>query len=429
MSRFLVNPRLCFGSLRSGRSLWNNLNIKTYIGRQVAVPKMVFSGRLFSSTIPKLDHIEDVPTLHPLLVKRAEALTKEFATLEKAVANGAFDQETSVKFSNLSVILENYHRYQEDMGNLASLIEIIETEEDEELINEAVSETNALISSLRKTTRSLEARLLPPIKHSGKPAILELRPGVGGSEAAIFTKDLMDMYINFANHMRWKHSVISQSFTGQGSINEAIISIDEPGSYDKLRHESGVHRVQRIPSTETKGRIHTSTSAVVVLPKMSEGNESSLRDDEKSFQPGEVRIDTMRAGGKGGQHVNTTDSAVRLTHIPTGIQVQQQDERSQPRNKAKAFSILRARLAALEREKEIAEQRKLRTDQVTTTDRSDKIRTYNYPQNRITDHRCAFSLHDVEGCMAGSRLAEIIEKVEEHEFEDRLEQLIASAAA
>lgn len=160
---------------------------------------------------------------------------------------------------------------------------------------------------------------------------------------------------------------------------------------------------------------------------MSEGTEQSLKEDERQFAPGEVRIDTMRAGGKGGQHVNTTDSAVRLVHIPTGIIVMQQDERSQPRNKAKAFQILRSRLALLEREKEIAEQRRMRTDQVSTTDRSDKIRTYNYPQNRVTDHRCGYSVHDLPGVMAGEKLDELIEKVDEHEFEERLQLLIELA--
>lgn len=220
---------------------------------------------------------------------------------------------------------------------------------------------------------------------------------------------------------------MSKTVAPNDALTEAIIAIDAPGAYNTLRHESGVHRVQRVPATETKGRTHTSTAAVVVLPKMSEGTEQSLKEDERQFAPGEVRIDTMRAGGKGGQHVNTTDSAVRLVHIPTGIIVMQQDERSQPRNKAKAFQILRSRLALLEREKEIAEQRRMRTDQVSTTDRSDKIRTYNYPQNRVTDHRCGYSVHDLPGVMAGEKLDELIEKVDEHEFEERLQLLIELA--
>lgn len=354
-------------------------------------------------------------------------MTKEFGDLEKKMALGTFDQETNIRFSNLSVILDNYHKYQSEMENLTSLVEIINEETDPELVEEAQAELEETVPLVVRKSQVLQKRLLPPIIHNDKPAILELRPGVGGSEAGLFTKDLLTMYINYANLMRWPYTILSESNGGNGTLNEAILSVDAPGAYNNLRHESGVHRVQRIPATEAKGRIHTSTAAVVVLPKMSEGTERSLTDDERLFAPGEIRIDTMRSGGKGGQHVNTTDSAVRIVHIPTGIMVVQQDERSQPKNKAKAFLILRARLAQLEREKEIAEQKKLRTDQVTTTDRSDKIRTYNYPQNRVTDHRCGHSIHDLPGFMAGPKLEEMIEKMDEFEFEERLQALIAQS--
>lgn len=365
--------------------------------------------------------------MHPLLLSRAKAMSKEFSELEQKMALSSFDQETTIKFSNLSVILDNYHKYLGEMENLKLLVELLNEEEDPELVAEAEMELQQSVPSISKTSQILRKRLLPPIMHSDRPAILELRPGVGGSEAGLFTQDLLNMYINYANHMRWPYTILSESTTTSGFLNEAIVSIDAPGAYNSLRHESGVHRVQRIPATEGKGRIHTSTAAVVVLPKMSDGNESSLKEDERLFAPGEVRIDTMRSGGKGGQHVNTTDSAVRLVHIPTGTMVVQQDERSQPKNKAKAFLILRARLAQLDREKEIAEQKKLRTDQVTTTDRSDKIRTYNYPQNRVTDHRCGFSVHDLPGLMEGPKLEEMIEKLDEHEFEERLQLLIAQS--
>lgn len=351
-------------------------------------------------------------------------MSKEYTTLEKQMGQASFDQDTVIKFSSISSVLDKYHSYTQDMENLTSLLEIINEESDAELVEEANAELQEVVPLVNKTSNLLRKRLLPPIVHGDRPAIMELRPGVGGSEAGIFTQDLLNMYINFANHMRWPYKIISESQSGNGFLNEAILSIDSPGAYNTLRHESGVHRVQRIPATEAKGRIHTSTAAVVVLPKMSDGTEQSLKEDERLFAPGEIRIDTMRAGGKGGQHVNTTDSAVRLVHIPTGIMVMQQDERSQPKNKAKAFSILRARLAQLDREKEIAEQKRIRTDQVTTTDRSDKIRTYNYPQNRVTDHRCGYSVHDLPGLMEGPKLEEILEKLEEHEFEGRLQMLI-----
>ncbi|KAK6455006.1 uncharacterized protein RJT20DRAFT_129676 [Scheffersomyces xylosifermentans] len=377
-----------------------------------------------------LEKFDQIPQIHPLLLERAEVMKKEFASVESKMSSGDFDQDLTIKFSNLSIILENYAKYTSEMATFQELKEfILEPDQDPELLQDAMEEVETTVPQLLRSINTLQSRLLPPMKYDDKPAILELRPGVGGSEASLFTGDLMQMYINFANFMKWRYTIVSKSEGNAGFLNEVIMSIDDPGSYNILRHESGVHRVQRIPSTESKGRIHTSTAAVVVLPKMSDGTESSLKDDERQFAPGEVRIDTMRAGGKGGQHVNTTDSAVRLVHIPTGVTVQQQDERSQPKNKAKAFSILRARLAALERDKEFNEQRKMRTDQVTTTDRSDKIRTYNYPQNRVTDHRCGFSLHDLTGCMAGSRLMDVIEKVEEHEFESRLQDLIADSKA
>lgn len=382
-----------------------------------------YSKKFLSSITEKIE-ADELPLIHPLLLKRAESMEKQFKVIENKMTAGGFDQDTNKEYSNLSVILDHYNRYKQDMESVQSLLEIL-NEGDPDLTEEAASELKVLLPNLLKSLRVLQSRLLPPVKHSDKAAILELRPGVGGSEAALFTEDLVNMYQNFCNKMKWKTNIILEARHSNGGISECILSVDVQGAYNTLRHESGVHRVQRIPETETKGRIHTSTAAVVVLPKVSDGNEISLKEDERHFGPGEVRIDTMRAGGKGGQHVNTTDSAVRLTHIPTGIQVVQQDERSQPRNKAKAFSILRARLAALDREKEIAEQKKLRTDQVTTTDRSDKIRTYNFPQNRITDHRCSFTMYDIEGCMNGLRLLDIIEKVEEYELEDRLQSLIA----
>ncbi|CUM62941.1 uncharacterized protein PRCAT00000501001 [Priceomyces carsonii] len=384
--------------------------------------RCLVASRLCSSLV----EIPEAPVVHPLLTKRAEAMKIRFNELEKKISQGCFDQEISKEFSNLSVILDNYHKYQLEMENFSNLKEMVG--QDPELSDEARDEMYEILPKVVKTANILKSRLLPQILHSDKPTIIELRPGIGGSEAGIFSNDLLEMYQNFANHMRWKWTLISKSVSNNGFLNEAILAINSPNSYDCLRHESGVHRVQRIPSTETKGRIHTSTAAVVVLPKVSEGNESSLKEDERIFKPGEIRIDTMRAGGKGGQHVNTTDSAVRITHLPTGIHVVQQDERSQPKNKAKAFSILRARLAALEREKQIQEQKKIRTEQVTTTDRSDKIRTYNYPQNRVTDHRCGFSLYDIESCMDGSKLMDIIDAVQQHELEERLQDLIDGEA-
>lgn len=406
----------------------NRLRIQFPISRALAQRKPI-NGTLIRNIVVRsnasVSSSEYFEPMHPLLLKRAELLSGQFEELEKKMSLGTFDQETSIKFSNVSAILDLYNKYNQDLETLEGLVDILNEETDKELRSEAESEINILVPNLQRNSREVQKRLLPILKHSDKPAILELRPGVGGNEAAIFTKDLLNMYIAVAHHNRWPHSVVSESLNSAGLLNEAVLSIETPGTYSILRHESGVHRVQRVPATEIKGRIHTSTAAVVVLPKMSDGTEQSLATDERQFSPEEIRIDTMRSGGKGGQHVNTTDSAVRIVHLPTGISVVQQDERSQPRNKAKAFSILRARLAQLEREKEISEQKKLRTDQVTTTDRSDKIRTYNYSQNRVTDHRCGHLIHDLPGFMEGVKFLELAEKLEETEFEDRLLMLIA----
>ncbi|KAK6203624.1 uncharacterized protein RJT21DRAFT_119789 [Scheffersomyces amazonensis] len=393
---------------------------------QLVTSLTVSSSKWYSTREEIYEKVNEMPRIHPLLLERAEIISQEHKALSDTLSNSnEFNQELSTKFSNLSFAIEIYSRYKEQLTTLDELLEMVEEpNQDPEIISEAFDEIDTLLPELGQTIRKLQNRLPPPLKFGDKPTIIELRPGVGGGEAGLFTEDLMQMYINYANIKRWRWELVSKNEGSNGFPNEIIININEPGSYNELRFESGVHRVQRIPATEKQGRIHTSTAAVVVLPKMSEGNEKSLKEDERQFQPGEIRIDTMRSGGKGGQHVNTTDSAVRLVHIPTGIIVVQQDERSQPMNKAKAFSILRARLAQLEKDKEYADQRKMRTDQVSTTDRSDKIRTYNYPQNRVTDHRCGYSIHDLQGCMNGSKLGELIEKLEEYEFESRLQDLI-----
>lgn len=367
--------------------------------------------------------LSGLPQLHPLLVRRAHLLQEEQAQLSSKL--DTYDPELQITYDRNSHVLKTY----DEFSRILLEIRELSTIRDPDLISEAQEELQELVPKYTSIIEELNNKLLPPVKYAECGCMIELRPGVGGNEASLFTDDLMQMYLNFASIQSWPALVISRSTNSSGFVNEIILSINQPGAYDVLRHESGVHRVQRIPETENKGRVHTSTSAVIILPKMSDGNENSLRADEMQFKPGEVRIDTMRAGGKGGQHVNTTDSAVRLVHIPTGIMVMQQDERSQPQNKAKAFAILRARLAEKERVEELNRQRQMRTSQVSSTDRSDKIRTYNYPQNRVTDHRCGFSLHDIAGCMGGNKLNEIIDKVREVEYKERLQEMLETSGA
>ena len=236
---------------------------------------------------------------------------------------------------------------------------------------------------------------------SDKNAILEVRAGTGGDEAALFAADLLRMYQRYADKHRWKFEIMSSSDTGIGGIKEASAEISGKGVFARLKYESGVHRVQRVPETESGGRIHTSAATVAVLPEAEEV-DVEIKDSD-------LRIDTYRAQGAGGQHVNTTDSAVRITHLPTGIVVQQQDEKSQHKNRAKALKILRARIYDAEREAQAHARAKDRRNQVGSGDRSERIRTYNFPQGRVSDHRINLTLHKLERVLEGETLDEIID--------------------
>lgn len=381
----------------------------------------VFRRRLQSSLTEGNFEIKE---LHPSMIKRVEKYVQELKELEHLLSKGgAFDEEKQKTYGKVSFIKDVYDQYKSQLQNLKDLKEMME--EDLSLKEDAQLEFEKLLPHLSQTSNELLNTLLPPHPFAAMPCILELRPGVGGIEAMIFAQDMLNMYTGYAQNKRWKYHIISKSENQSGSgILDAILSIDEPGSYNRLRYEAGVHRVQRVPATETKGRTHTSTAAVVVLPQMGDESEREADAYERTFKPEEIRIDVMRASGKGGQHVNTTDSAVRLTHFPSGIVVSMQDERSQHKNKAKAFAILRSRLAEKERKEKEEKERSVRKDQVTTIDRSDKIRTYNFPQNRITDHRCGFNLHDIDGVMSGERLDDVINAMESYDSDLKAKQLL-----
>ncbi|EPQ51562.1 release factor [Gloeophyllum trabeum ATCC 11539] len=252
-------------------------------------------------------------------------------------------------------------------------------------------------------------------------ALLELKAGVGGSEAALFLAELLRMYTRFAGARRWAAHVASANKTDEGGVKDAVLEVRSAGAYEWLRWESGVHRVQRVPATEASGRVHTSTVAVVVLPLVEEA-EPSPADD--LFKMEDVKIEVMRARGAGGQHVNKTESAVRLTHIPTGITVSMQDERSQHQNKRRAFQILRARLMDIRLTQEMAQRRDARRSLVRTADRSEKIRTYNYAQDRVTDHRLGLSLMNLESVMEGNGLETFVEAMRERHAEETLEMML-----
>lgn len=267
------------------------------------------------------------------------------------------------------------------------------TSPDEEMRELFVLEVADLDLSIEEARRELEIRMAPPDEHDDRAIYLEIRAGAGGQEASLFVADLMRMYTNYALKHGWRVSIEHESMTDLGGYREVVMHIKGKGIYGKLKFESGVHRVQRVPATETQGRVHTSTVTVAVMPE--------AEDVDVTINPADLRIDVYRASGAGGQHVNTTDSAVRITHIPTGVVVSCQDERSQHKNKAKALKMLQSRVLAAQVEKQHEEMSKIRKDQVGTGMRAEKVRTYNFPQNRITDHQVDLTLKNLDVVMTG----------------------------
>jgi peptide chain release factor 1 len=275
-------------------------------------------------------------------------------------------------------------------------------EDDPELAEMARGELESLIEELANLDRQLFEIFIPKDPRDEKNAIFEIRAGTGGDEAALFAGDLFRMYVRYAERLRWKVEMISSSETPGGGFKEVIAMINGTDVFSRFKYERGVHRVQRVPTTEAQGRIHTSTVTVAVMPE--------AEDVDVEIDPQDLRIDVMRAGGPGGQSVNTTDSAVRITHLPTGLVVQCQDEKSQHKNKAKAMKVLGSRLLDLETERVNAERASERKEQVGTGERSEKIRTYNFPQNRITDHRAGITLHKLDSVLEGD-LKELLDGV------------------
>ncbi len=300
----------------------------------------------------------------------------------------------------LEPIVEKFREYRRILERLEECKYILEEESDEELIELAKEEKKELEDRLEEVEREIKILLLPKDPNDEKNVFLEIRAAAGGEEAALFAADLLRMYTKYAEKKGWKVQIVDANVTGLGGFKEVIALIEGKGAYSRLKYESGVHRVQRIPVTESGGRIHTSTATVAILPE-AEDFEVEIREED-------LKIETFRASGHGGQHVNVTDSAVRITHIPTGIVVQCQDERSQHKNKEKALRILRARLKDMmerKRQEELSQERK---KQVGTGERSEKIRTYNFPQNRVTDHRIGLTLYRLEDILEGD-LDEIID--------------------
>jgi peptide chain release factor 1 len=349
---------------------------------------------------------------------KLESILDRSSELEKSLSN-ELSSEDYVKLSKeyseiepLKNAIIDWKKFQIESEELTDIIN--DETSDSEMLDLAKNELEELKKSIHNIEESIQLMLLPKDKADANDVILEIRAGTGGDEAAIFAGDLYRMYQRYSDLNKWKTQIMALSDGDVGGYKEIILSISGENVFSKLKFESGVHRVQRVPATESSGRIHTSAATVAVLPEP--------EDVDVEVQDKDIRIDVFRASGPGGQSVNTTDSAVRITHLPSGIVVSQQDEKSQHKNKAKAMKILRARLYEAERDKQLQERAEDRKGQVGSGDRSERIRTYNYPQGRVTDHRINLTLHKLETILEGQDLVGLIEALITEEKARQLSQ-------
>lgn len=353
------------------------------------------------------------------MFKKLDELLEKYQTITekisdpKVISDQSLYQRLTKELSDLKPIVDKYSEYKSVENRLLEAKSILKESDDKELIEIAEIELDENREKLEKLSEELKLLLVPKDPFDEKNIYLEIRAGTGGDEASLFATDLLRMYTRYAEIKRWKTEIVDFSETGVGGYKEVVVLIKGHGAYSRLKYEAGGHRVQRIPTTESGGRIHTSACTVAVLPE--------AEDVDIEINPSDLRIDVYRSSGAGGQHVNTTDSAVRITHEPTGIVVTCQDERSQIKNREKAMRLLKAKLLEMEIRKqaeEVAESRKL---QVGSGDRSERIRTYNFPQNRVTDHRINLTLYNLDRILEGE-LDELIDALITYDQTEKLKQ-------